>query len=347
MKRTLLLVAAAAMAVSANSQITVTNIHVVTSGKNVIQVSDTMPGSGIMPGAPGTGLTWDFSTLANHDEDTLKFQNVGWTPYGANHSGSNLAAQQGSEDFYIYLTNDATGLYMDGFSGDLMGTGSAMHVPADPSEIIAQFPLNYGNSYSGYSAQEFTMDGSAMGADSLRVKFDMNKEVDVDSWGSVTTPMGTFDALRLNEYKMETDSVWAQMFGIWTLVSNSADTSTSFVWWTNDASAGFPLVELDYDSTAGTVRSASYLKSTPSIGIEEQTLESEVYPNPARGMVNISFKENVAGTFYLYSSEGKLVHEQTVNSNQLRFNAAEMSPGVYVYLVKGGNGISQGRLVIR
>lgn len=354
MKRPLLLFSSclllAGASFNARAQITVTDIHVVLAGNEVIQAQDTLPGSGIQPGSAGTAQTWDFSGLNNHTEDTLHFKMPGWTPYDSYHPTSNLAAQQGSDDFYIFLLNNSSGLYMEGFSGDLMGTGSAVHAPMNPHEIIAEFPLNYMDSFGGYSEQDITVDGSAMGADSLRIKFTKNKTSNVDAWGSVTTPMGTFDALRINEYSTETDSAWAFAFGMWTLVNDGADTTQSYAWWTNDASAGFPLVEMSYDVAAGVATSASYLKATPAISVvENEFISLKVFPNPATEGINFSFENAANKMVEVYALSGELLSSNVVGGNNLWIDLADYTSGLYLYKIKEPNGaiVGTGKFTVK
>jgi len=327
------------------AQITVTDIHVVQSGRQVIQAQDTLPSTGMQPGSPGTNMVWDFSGLALHSEDTLNFVNPDWTPYEANHPTSNLAARAGSADFYLFLNNSPSGLFIEGFSGDVLGTGTPIHAPTVPNETLAEFPLNYSNSFTSVSGNDLTIDGSVISVliDSIRLKTSRIKIVTVDAWGSITTPMGTFDALRLNQTIQDIDSTWTLSFGMWSLFENSKSSSKNYAWWTNDATAGFPLLEMEYDTVSGNPTSITYLKSTPAIGVaEESKIFVEVYPNPASEQISFSFNNDEARKIQIFSVSGERQELLNTTSGRLQLDVSCFSPGIYYYRVLNGPGRIQG-----
>jgi len=323
------------------AQITVTDIHVVQSGRQVIQAQDTLPSTGMQPGSPGTNMTWDFSGLALHSEDTLNFVNPDWTPYEANHPTSNLAARAGAADFYLFLNNSPTGLFIQGFSGDVLGTGTAIHAPTAPNETLAEFPLNYSNSYTSVSGNDVTIDGSFISVliDSVRLKTSKIKIVMVDAWGSLTTPMGTFDALRLNQTIQDIDSTWTLSFGMWSLFDNSKSSTKNYAWWTNDAAAGFPLLEMEYDTVSGTPESITYLKATPAIGIKEEAeIPVAVYPNPATTEIVFASDQLQNARIQLLDVCGRLISEETAGSFKRSFSVSHLNEGAYLYRIVSKEG---------
>lgn len=322
------------------AQITITDIHVVQSGRQVIQGQDSLPSSAMQPGLPGSNMTWDFSGLALHTEDTLNFVNTEWTPYEAEHPTSNLAARMG-DDMYMYLHKSSAGLFIQGISGDLLNTGTPIHVQTTPNETIAEFPLSYLNDYTSTSGQDLTIDGSLISPliDSLRVKTSRIKIVTVDAWGTLTTPMGTFDALRLNQTIQDIDSIWSLSFGIWSLFDNSKSSSKNYTWWTNDAAAGFPLVEMEYDTVSGNPTSVTYLKSTPAIGVLENAKTNvSVYPNPATDYVLFEFGNPAYREVYLYDVLGKTKPVFSGNETHVTVDLSGFSAGMYFYQVRDERG---------
>jgi len=64
-------------------------------------------------------------------------------------------------------------------------------------------------------------------------------------------------------------------------------------------------------------------------GIEEVNTEKfVVYPNPARGLVNVSLN-NVNGTISLLSADGKVIETREVSSNTETFNVSSLNAGIY------------------
>ena len=333
------------------AQITITDIHVVQSGRQVIQAQDTLPNATIQPGSPGSNMTWDFSGLSLHVEDTLNFVNTEWTPYEAEHPTSNLAARIGTSDIYLYMNISASGLFAQGISGDLLDTGTPIHVQTTPSETLAEFPLSYSNAFTSTSGQDITIDGAIISplVDSIRLKTSKIKMVSVDAWGSLTTPMGNFDALRLNQTIQDIDSMWTLSFGIWSLFDNNKSSTKNYTWWTNDAAAGFPLVEMEYDTVSGNPTAVTYLKSTPAIGVLENVKTNvSVYPNPATDYVLFEFGNPAYREVYLYDVLGKTKPVFSGNTTHVRVDLSGFSAGMYFYQVRDelGNIKTAGSFVV-
>ena len=242
---------------------------------------------------------------------------------------------------YMYLHKSSAGLFIQGISGDLLNTGTPIHVQTTPNETIAEFPLSYLNDYTSTSGQDLTIDGSLISPliDSLRVKTSRIKIVTVDAWGTLTTPMGTFDALRLNQTIQDIDSIWSLSFGIWSLFDNSKSSSKNYTWWTNDAAAGFPLVEMEYDTVSGNPTSVTYLKSTPAIGVLENAKTNvSVYPNPATDYVLFEFGNPAYREVYLYDVLGKTKPVFSGNETHVTVDLSGFSAGMYFYQVRDERG---------
>lgn len=72
-----------------------------------------------------------------------------------------------------------------------------------------------------------------------------------------------------------------------------------------------------------------YLLSPSVLGITENSInEFVVYPNPARGLVNVSLN-NVNGNISLLSADGKVIESREVSSNTETFNVESLNAGIY------------------
>lgn len=72
-----------------------------------------------------------------------------------------------------------------------------------------------------------------------------------------------------------------------------------------------------------------YLLSPSVLGITENSInEFVVYPNPARGLVNVSLN-NVNGNISLLSADGKVIESRKVSSNTETFNVESLNAGIY------------------
>lgn len=344
MKKPLLLMATVIASYSFG-QITIGQYDVVGSGDMVTQNNDTMPTMAIP--ADGAGMTWDFSSLQNHSQNTLSFGAASWFSNASYFPDATLGANDGN-GFEIFLIKDAASLRMIGFAGDLFGTGDR-HMYLNPGDDIIQFPANYNDSYTTNSVQTFSFPGSDVGApvDSIVNKRYTTKNVSIDGWGSVTTPYGTFEALKINTVSDYYDSTWVYMFGVAQLFDNSMGTDYSAAFWSDDPSTGFPLVELSHNN-ADTIYSASWLNSAPTAGGSELSgVVVELYPNPASDVVNIHMGLGAEGELTVVDMNGKLIYTGIVNDGT-KVDVAEWNEGSYLYQIKDASGsVSSGSLVVK
>lgn len=71
--------------------------------------------------------------------------------------------------------------------------------------------------------------------------------------------------------------------------------------------------------------------------VNENEISALVYPNPASDVLNIELNE-VATNVTIVSLDGKVVVSETVNSNNVSVDVANLVPGTYVYAVETANG---------
>jgi hypothetical protein len=79
------------------------------------------------------------------------------------------------------------------------------------------------------------------------------------------------------------------------------------------------------------------VKITNVAGIEENSMEVSVYPNPATDVLNIQLTENASSVSVL-GMDGKVISTQVVNTNTATVNVSNLVSGVYFYEVVAENG---------
>jgi hypothetical protein len=79
------------------------------------------------------------------------------------------------------------------------------------------------------------------------------------------------------------------------------------------------------------------VKITNVAGIEENSMEVSVYPNPATDVLNIQLTENASSVSVL-GMDGKVISTQVVNENSTTVNVSNLVSGVYFYEVVAENG---------
>lgn len=334
MKKTLLLVALVSSA-SAFSQITITEANLVGAGDQVIQNSDTLPS--VSNPIAGANQSWDYSSLIAHTEDTTSFVAPGWLPNSAEFPSATLAVGGEGE---FYLEKDATGLRSLGVVADFFGTGTPLVLAIDPYETIIQFPANYNDAYSENFSQRISLDGATVGlpVDSVVVISNSTKDVSIDSWGSMTTPFGTFEVIGTSETLITIDSTYSYILGTETFVNSESDTSYNRSYWSNDPNAKFPVMEFVLDDS-GNVNSATWLKETPSLGlIHLEEVNPIVLPNPASDIISINATAGEVREVVMYDLNGSQVASKTIVASHAHMDISHLSKGVYVLKAFNDNG---------
>jgi len=79
------------------------------------------------------------------------------------------------------------------------------------------------------------------------------------------------------------------------------------------------------------------VKITNVAGIEENSMEVSVYPNPATDVLNIQLTAN-ASSISILGMDGKVISTQVVNANTSAVNVSNLVSGVYFYEVVAENG---------
>lgn len=162
---------------------------------------------GIINAATGPNYTWNYGALVPVDQFLQSFKSSASTPYFLYFSGMvgykradsislGPLTQKNVWDFYKTTATKYT----------IEGTGfTTSNIPlasdySDPDELY-NFPLNYNDKDSTTFAVKTTIPGFGEYIQAgSRVSI-------VDGWGKVTTPFGTFDALRVKSMVYEIDTI--------------------------------------------------------------------------------------------------------------------------------------------
>jgi hypothetical protein len=206
------------------SQITVTESDLIQPTDIVEQAYD--QSFSINHTAGGTDLTWNYAALL---EDSTGVLNVGVASWGAGYAefpDANLSGDDNSGQGNIFLRKSASALDLLGFYGDPIGTGNSEAYTFEPQNRMTPLPLTYNTTDQNSYTFEFTFDPGQQGVDSVRVKQVADQEFLADAWGELTTPLGTYEVVRLMKTEITTDSTWLYSFGSEQLFDDGKDTTT-------------------------------------------------------------------------------------------------------------------------
>jgi hypothetical protein len=167
----------------------------------------------------------------------------------------------------------------------------------------------------------------------------------VDGWGSVTTPLGTFDALRIRHDITENDSIYQTFFGAGTWIAPPTFTTTQYEWWTTGKKecllratlGGFgptPQSTIEYQDI--------YLGLDASI--DHADFSIDFYPNPAAEWC--FFKSSMPfDLIEIHNLNGQLIVQHHNAALQGYFDISDLPTGTYTISVHTSKSILRKKLV--
>jgi hypothetical protein len=343
MKTTLLLATACAIT-TATAQITVNSGHFMNAGESVLIGIDTAPTIGHT--AAGANQTWNYSDLSDYESDNLAFGAHTWYAGYQHFPTANLGSVDGDGFSSFFRKNDLA-FDLLGVYGDIFGDGQPVPVSFAPEYRLLTFPSTYGTEFSNTSVLTLTIPAD-FPFETITVKVTFERESLIDSWGTITTPFGTFNTIRQRMFEVQSDSVWGTSFGISTLLDSGQSESESYTFWTDNASARYSLLEYTLDPTTDGVTNVRWQAASPVASlttIEEKEFVS-VYPNPTSDYFTIDSK-NETVNFSIIDVSGKLIMSGSVQNGATQVPVHMLAEGTYIVrLVDSEQHVSEKRIVI-
>jgi hypothetical protein len=262
---------------------------------DVINYSITNDIQGQDPTLTGVNYTWDYSLLQSSSQRSDTFETVINTPlpyqfyfnngflYSSWKASYTLKGidigipQVPITDVYNFFKNSGAEYSNVGFGSNINGVpSSTRNIPVDVEYV---FPLNYGNtnvsnSEFGISVPTFGFYGQSL------------ERVDtVDGWGTLTTPYGTFDCLRVKSVLSKTDTTYIDFVSFGTTISRPEE--IEYKWIANGM--GTPVLKIV--TTGGNITTIEFQDSLSTVGGKEleQINSINFFPNPTKDYLSITF----------------------------------------------------------
>lgn len=336
------------------AQITITSADMPSAG-DTIRRSTTTDQWSIDPTITGTSHNWDFSFLTaqtqkfdtchNPSSMNLAYQYYFNNPFtypsynsdyalrGQDLSFGAMFSMTDVQDFYVVGSSK---LQHVGFGANINGIPTP--VRKSPIENVYMFPLNYGDTYTSYS--KFMVSLPTLG----EYKQKKHNAVEVDGWGTLTLPVGTFNVLRAKFVVNITDSVYVESFGF--VTENARPTEIQYMWLA--PGRDLPVLQINTDSTTGAVTQIIFQDRFVPLNVKENnTVAFDVYPNPVSNILNINSDQPVE-RMAIYDLYGRNVYGLTPapgqNSLSLPVNLAS---GTYLVEVIAGGGTARKKIVVQ
>tara|TARA_Y100000589_G_scaffold147205_1_gene140775 strand:+ start:4048 stop:5160 length:1113 start_codon:yes stop_codon:yes gene_type:complete len=322
-----------------NSQITITNndmpnvndIYVYSIGNTNFSQSLTVAGSNV---------TWDFSDLTSQMQRADTFLSVSSTPLAyqfyfnnaflyPNHKADYALRAEfpNNQNSPVQITEminyfkNSTGEYSNvGFGANINGVPTS--VKNEPVDVWYHFPMNFGNIESNYAEFGLSVPSFGYYGQSIQ-RYDT-----IDGYGTLITPYGTFQTIRLKSTVYRIDTTYSDQFGFGTTVPRPAEIEYS--WLANNK--GTPLLKIVERS--GQITQVEYQDSIRTLGIfqPEQNIKVSIYPNPAKNILLIESDKrfNHTATLNLMNIAGKsLPVKYQIMDNKMLVNLKSVAQGIY------------------
>ncbi|MBK6966952.1 MAG: T9SS type A sorting domain-containing protein [Bacteroidales bacterium] len=221
MKKLFTLLFAVSLCLNLPAQITITRDDMPNVG-DTIRLSNAAILSGFDPSSTGPDYYWDFTNLEPQTQVVEGYVSTQSTPFLYqiifNTNVANLASPitdinflPGFEvtDAYIFYKESNTSYVRAGYAASIAGVPVPMKF--DLPELLYTFPLG-ASSPADSSSSSYNLSFPGIGYFSI----DRKRVNVVDGWGTLTTPFGTYNTLRVRSSVQEYDSIYIDsiQFGV-------------------------------------------------------------------------------------------------------------------------------------
>ena len=302
MKRLILLIIFAASTGIIQGQITLSGSDF-PHANDLYLMSDATAFQGMDATLTGANYSWDFSmltttTTGEHNDTifdvsgmnivyTLVFGDNLIAPHRSNQSRHgmdfNLGGQINITDVYNFYYNTTNDYHQSGFGA--LVNGVPVPTPYTPHDIIYRYPVEFGNMDSSASGYEVSLPNL------LYYSVDKNRINEVDGWGSLITPSGTYNVLRVKTTIYEHDSVFLDTLGFG--YGFDLPVQVEYKWL--GQGEGVPLLQVN--EVGGTVTSVVYkgLNLLGTSSLAKKNFEFSIFPNPVADHLFLNFQMQKPG----------------------------------------------------
>lgn len=338
------------------SQITIGSTNVPQTN-DTLRVSDAVIDNTMDFIATGANYTWDFSNLQFSGQTLNEYkpvssaglfiqfvfgssvpQNYRASYYVATNGLplNNLPAQlpitiSDISQFYKVRTDSMT---MVGLK--LSVNGQEVPAKSDTIETKYKFPLDYGNTH--FSRGYTKLDLNPI-YDGIWIQH-RTRQTNVDGWGQITTPLGSFNALRIHHTVTESDSFYVSISGFAFWLPIPVPESHEYEWRALEEKEPILLVKTNSIQGNETVTSVQY-KNNYTVGInEEEDISVSIYPNPVQDWMLIESPTKF-DEYSIFSTDGKLILDgKLANGAQQMVDVSSLKNGSYMIQLNSNAGVS-------
>ncbi len=353
------------LSIAATAQITITSADMPNAG-DALRVSLTNSLGSNNPTTTGANYTWDYSSLTPSAQRNEVFQAPSnfVTPYNFIFNAFNTS--YGKDNYTITNTSfpvpgiQITAAYdfIKESASDLKQIGAGYVVNGAPlpflytnPDVIYKFPMSYLNIDSanykfGLAIPTFGYYGQS----GKRIN-------EVDGWGTLITPYGTFQTLRVKSTITATDTIFVTSLNFGSKITRPM--KYEFKWLT--LGEKIPLLQIDANVTGAnlTLSGVVYrdsVRNVPQVGVNElaaTTYNIKVFPNPVADKAMISYELNAETNVQISVIDvlGKTISSEKMNRQEKGMHTKELtvnsfSKGIYYVKIEINNTTVTKKLIV-
>jgi len=316
-------------------------------GPSTYQLSTALTAPEFDANDTGPNHTWDFSDLEAINTTDQSYVSVSSTPfayqflfnnpfdpqYQSDHAApfDGIPSLPGFEitEVFTYYKNTDSDYRLTGMGVSLNGIPLA--AKSQPVDKIYQFPLEFGDQTSAYTETSFDVPTL------LTYKMKQTRANEVDGWGTITTPGGTFEVLRVKTTLDVTDSIAIEFEGFPINQELPRPQSIEYKWLAN----GYQVPVLTITQTFGQVTGVRFYSGPLSVSEDVSIPNVILFPNPvANEVMLMGVKLNTP--YSLHSADGRLLANDRYTG---RIDVKNLGPGPYFLQISGETGTTTHRFI--
>lgn len=311
----------------------------------------------------GAGFNWDFSGLSTTTQLLKEYKPVSSSTFLVQATFGNNAASNYKASYFVeskdiplaqlnqflpvvlsdlnaFSKKNADSITSIGYS--VSANGQAIPFKSDTIETHYKFPTNYLDSFStrGYTYIDLNP------LTDFKLKQFRQRTSHVDGYGTLITPLGTYEVIRIKSDIREIDSVYQTFFGTGTWTGLPATLTTEYEWWANGMKdAMLKIVATDNNGTSQ-IRSVEYQDVYLGLdaGVKENDFAFTIAPNPISDELNV-VSDSEINRIVIKGIEGNVFLETVSVGKSANVNVSKLNSGVYFISLYSGNSVSTRKLI--
>lgn len=364
MKKTLLTFGVLCTMIAVQAQITLRQTNFALVGDTLFYGYDTTDVASSLSTSGGANKTWDFSTAVRNTTSEATFLPPNLSPVTPPPNITHVLVDGGINDV-SFLNVNATGVET------IVTNPAAAILGGEPFLGLKSisFPLTYLTRVRDTVSSKFVVAGSTLGLgqlfDSVRISYTVRLDNLTDGWGTLKTPTGTYNTLRVKSttnitFKFEGKN---NTLPFWVNIPISSlpfpipenQTDVAYIWLSENGKYFLAEATMVTDDPL-TQEEFRYQIPRPSsnglINYAKNNTAVQVYPNPVNDLLTINFTLPQSQTLVaaIYDVTGKLVQQTTfqsvVGNNQLSLPTASLNNGLYTLRITGTGVLANAKIVV-